>query len=124
MLRFAFTLSLAIAVLAAASPVSGQPAAAGAGFDDCILRWASRAPSPQAAVILQRACFYKHLYGKGYMRAEGLGAEHRRMSRTYTPGVCDCIFEKMPHIAPGVPAASVLDYCVKNPAAPAAPSAR
>ncbi len=121
---FAFYLSLAIAVLAAPAAVPGQSASPAQGFDDCIRRYAAQAPSPQAAVVLQRACFYKHRYAQGAMSPDEPGAEHRKLSKIYTPEVCDCIFDKMPRLNPNLPATSVLEECVKNAATPAEPSAR
>lgn len=111
-------------VLAAPAAVSGQSVSPAQGFDDCIRRYAAQAPSPQAAVVLQRACFYKHRYGQGYMSPDKPGAEHRKLSKIYTPEVCGCIFEKMPGLNPNLPATSLLEECVKNAAKPAEPSAR
>jgi hypothetical protein len=101
----------------------GEGAAAQKAYDDCIVGYASRAPSPQAAVILQRACFFKHRYGKGEATGAGGGAEYRKLAKLYTPPVCDCILEKMPGTPPGVPAPTVLDACVKASKTPAQPVA-
>jgi hypothetical protein len=112
-----FGRSLSVLILIVSVPLA---AAAGDGlspqkaFEDCIVRHASQPPSPQAAVILQRACFYKFLYGKNYLTTEEAAAEHRKLSKVYTSEVCDCLFEKMPSINPGIPATAVLDSCVKS----------
>lgn len=93
-------------------------------YDDCIVRYASRSPSPQAAVILQRACFYKYRYLKSDAPDAGAGAEHRKLARIYTPAVCDCILARMPEAPPDIPAPKVLDACVrasKKPVQPVAP---
>jgi hypothetical protein len=107
----------------AAVPPSGfgQVAAPAQPYDDCIVRYVDRSPSPQAALILQRACFYKYRYaGSGVARS----AEHRKLARIYTPAVCDCILEKMPGARADIPAPMILDACVKasqKPTGPVAP---
>ncbi len=93
-----------------------SPAAAQRAYEACIVRYGSNPPSPQAAVILQRACFYKHAYGKSLLPPEGAAGEHRRLSRIYTPEVCDCVFEKLPAASAATPAPAVLDRCVKSAA--------
>jgi len=97
------------------SIASGQSTAVARTYDDCIVLYADRAPSPQAAVILQRACFYKYRYGKDYVTRFGNEPEHRKLAKIYTPAVCDCILEKLPGASPDLPAARVLDGCVKAP---------
>jgi hypothetical protein len=118
--------SLAVLALVLAAPLaaSAQSVSPQRAYEECIVRRASDPPSPQAAVILQRACFYKFLYAKGYGAAPETAAELRKLSRTYTPEVCDCLFEKIPSMHPDVPAPAVLDYCVKNPKKPPQPEAR
>ena len=118
--RFVSVLILSVAVPLAAS---GQSASTQQAYEDCIIRHASQPPSPQASVILQRACFYKFRYGKDYLPTKETAAEHRKLSKVYTPEVCDCLFEKMPSMNPGIPAPAVLDYCVKNPKKPDTPGA-
>jgi hypothetical protein len=93
-------------------------------YDDCIVRYANQSPSPQAAVILQRACFYKYRYLKGNASDAGAGADHRKLARIYTPAVCDCVLARMPGAPPDVPAPRVLDACVsasKKPVQPVPP---
>lgn len=116
-------LVLVIWAVMASLPSSGfaEGAAAFEAYDDCIVRYTDRPPSPQAAVILQRACFFKYRYVKGDASAAGAGAEHRKLARIYTPAVCDCILEKMPGARPDVPAPMVLDACVKASSKPVKP---
>lgn len=121
MYGFRQTLAIWILILAAPLAASGQNAGNQKEFEDCIVRYGSRAPSPQAAVILQRACFYKYRYGKGYLTTQESAAAHKKLSKIYTPEVCDCVFDKMPATHPDVPAPAVLDYCVKNPKKPVKP---
>src|SRR5512137_361015 len=92
---------------------SGQSVPAVKTYDDCITRYAGQATSPQAAVILQRACFYSYRYGKDYVANFGTTPEHKKLAKIYTPAVCDCIFDKMPGAPPHLPATRVLDDCVK-----------
>jgi hypothetical protein len=103
---------------------SGQSVPAERLYDDCIVRYAAKAPSPQAATILQRACFFKHLYGRDYVTRYGLDAEYRKLARIYTPAVCDCIFKNMPAAPLNVPAARVLDGCVEASKKPSGPIAK
>jgi len=108
-------LALVFWVVVASFPSSGfaEGAPALKAYDDCIARYANRPPSPQASIILQRACFYKYRYVKGDASGAEAGAEHRRLARIYTPAVCDCILAKMPGAPPDVPAPMVLDACVR-----------
>ena len=122
--RFFRSLSLLILSVAVPLAASGQSVSSQKAFEDCIIRHASQPPSPQASVILQRACFYKFRYGKDYLPTKETAAEHRKLSKVYTPDVCDCLFEKMPSVNPGIPAPAVLDYCVKNPKTPDTPGAK
>lgn len=117
---------LAIGYLLVSFPsmASGQSVPAERLYDDCIVRYAAKAPSPQAATILQRACFFKYLHGRGYVTRYGLDAEYRKLARIYTPAVCDCIFEKMPGAPPNAPATEVLDVCVKAAKKPSNPIAK
>jgi hypothetical protein len=109
------------AVMAAVPPSGlGQETTPEKLYDDCIVRNASQPPSPQAALILQRACFYKYLYVRGDAAAK---TEHRKLARIYKPAVCDCILEKMPGARPDVPAPMILDACVKASKTPAKPVA-
>ncbi|MGE5257558.1 MAG: hypothetical protein ACM3KE_12850 [Hyphomicrobiales bacterium] len=101
----------------------GEEAAAQKAYDDCIVRYADRSTSPQAAVILQRACFFKYRYARDAASGIREGAEQRKLARIYTPSVCDCILEKMPAAQPGVSAPMVLDACVKASKTPAQPVA-
>lgn len=101
----------------------GEGAAAQQAYDDCIVRHANRSPSPQASVILQRACFYKYRYVKDEAGGAGGKAQHRKLAKIYTPPVCDCILEKMPEAPPGLPAPMVLDACVKASKTPPQPIA-
>ena len=121
-----FRRSLAVLLLSVAVPLaaSGQSVSTQQAYEDCIIRHASQPPSPQASVILQRACFYKFRYGKDYLPTKETAAEHRKLSKVYTAEVCDCLFENMPSMNPGIPAPAVLDYCVKNPKKPETPDAR
>jgi hypothetical protein len=91
---------------------------------NCIVRYAGQAPSPQAAAILQRACFYKYRYGKGDVADLGVDTQHRKLAKIYTPAVCDCLFTNMPEAHPGVSATQVLDDCITNSKKPSEPSAR
>jgi hypothetical protein len=106
------------------------PAVSGAGafsqkdYDDCIVRHASRGPSPQAALILQRACFYKYRFGKEGIGLAGVSAEQRKLSKIYTPEVCDCVFEKMFESSPQVPAKTILKHCVESSQKAPEPSAQ
>ena len=102
----------------------GDGASALKEYDDCIVRYTNRPPSPQAAVILQRACYYKYRYPKADAAGGGLSAEHRKFARIYTPAVCDCILERMPVAPPDIPAPMVLDACVKASKKPAKPVAQ
>lgn len=112
------------AVMAVLPPSGfGEGAAAQKAYDDCIVRYGNRSPSPQAAVILQRACYYKYRYPKGDAAGAGGNAEHRKLARIYTPAVCDCVLEKMPADTAGVPAPVVLDACVKASKKPTRPIA-
>jgi hypothetical protein len=108
------------AMASAPSGSFGEGAAALKAYDDCIVRYTHQPPSPQAAVILQRACYYKYRYVKSNAAA-GAGAEHRKLARIYTPAVCDCVLEKMPGVRPDVPAPLVLDACVKASKKPVKP---
>jgi hypothetical protein len=101
----------------------GEETAAQKAYDDCIVRYADRSPSPQAAVILQRACFYKYRYARGDAAGVRESAEKRKLARIYTPSVCDCILAKMPGAQPGIPAPMVLDACIKASKTPAQPIA-
>jgi hypothetical protein len=92
---------------------SGQSIPVVKTYDDCITLYAAKSPSPQAAVILQRACFYNYRYGKNYITSFGTGSEYKKLAKIYTPAVCDCIFEKMPTAPPHLPATRVLEDCVK-----------
>ena len=104
--------------------VAGQSFPTAKPYNDCIVRYAGQAPSPQAAAILQRACFYKYRYGKGDVADSGVDTQHRKLAKNYTPAVCDCLFTKMPEAHPGVPATQVLDDCITNSKKPSEPSAR
>lgn len=116
MARLLALLALLTFLCAVPSPAAAQNAAAARrAYEACIVRYASQPPSPQASSILQRACFYKYLYGKGTPAPAASAAEQRRLSKIYTPEVCDCLFERMPSLPPGVPAPVLLDTCVKNP---------
>jgi hypothetical protein len=84
-------------------------------YADCIERFAPLSPSPQAAAILQRACFYKYRFGRYTIDPNGVSAEHRKLSKIYTPEVCDCVFDKIPQSNPNVPAPAILKYCIENP---------
>ena len=110
----------AVMVIAPSSGFGGG-AAALKEYDDCIVRYANRAPSPQAVVILQRACFYKYRYAKSDATDAGGNAEHRKLARIYTPAVCDCILERMPGAPADVPAPMLLDACVKASKKPSKP---
>jgi len=101
----------------------GEGTAVQKAYDDCIAGYANRAPSPQAAIILQRACFYKYRYRMGEAAGAGGSAEYRKLAKIYTPPVCDCILEKMPGTPPSVPAPTVLDACIKASKTPARPMA-
>jgi hypothetical protein len=92
---------------------SGQSIPVVKTYDDCITLYAAKPPSPQAAVILQRACFYNYRYGKNYITSFGTESEYKKLAKIYTPAVCDCIFEKMPTAPPHLPATRVLEDCVK-----------
>jgi len=122
--RFCRSLSVLILSFAVPLAASGESVSPQKAFEDCIIRHASQPPSPQASVILQRACFYRFRYGKDYLTTKEAAAEHRKLSKVYTAEVCDCLFEKMPSMNPGIPAPAVLDYCVKNPKKPEKPDAR
>lgn len=106
------------------SLASGQSLPVVKTYEDCITLHAARAPSPQAAIILQRACFYNYLYGKDYVVNFGTEPEHKKRAKIYTPAVCDCIFDKMPGAPPHLPAARVLDDCVKASRKPREPVSR
>jgi len=95
------------------SLASGQSIPVVKTYDDCITLYAAKSPSPQAAVILQRACFYNYRYGKNYITSFGTESEYKKLAKIYTPAVCDCIFEKMPTAPPHLPATRVLEDCVK-----------
>jgi hypothetical protein len=99
----------------------GEGPAAEKAYDDCIVRYANRSPSPQAAIILQRACFYKNRYVKRNAGNAGESAEQRKLAKIYTPRVCDCVLEKLPGTPPDVPAPMVLDACVKASQKPTQP---
>jgi len=92
---------------------SGQSIPVVKTYDDCITLYAAKPPSPQAAIILQRACFYNYRYGKNYITSFGTESEYKKLAKIYTPAVCDCIFEKMPTAPPHLPATRVLEDCVK-----------
>lgn len=106
---------LTFGIILAALPIlaSGQSIPVVKTYDDCITLNAAKAPSPQAAIILQRACFYKYRYDKNYVAGFGAEAEYKKLAKIYTPAVCDCIFDKMPGAPPHLPAARVLDGCVE-----------
>jgi len=110
--------------------VGGTPAAFGGGlysqkdYEDCIVRHAGRASSPQAAVILQRACFYKYRFGKDDTDFAGVSAEQKMLSRIYIPPVCDCLFEKMPAADPNVSGRTILKHCVERSQKAPEPSAQ
>jgi hypothetical protein len=95
------------------SLASGQSSPAVKSYDECITLYAAKATSPQAAVILQRACFYRFRYGKDYVANFGVEPEHKKLAKIYTPAVCDCLFDKLPGASPHLPAPRVLDGCVK-----------
>jgi hypothetical protein len=84
-------------------------------YSDCIVRFAPLSPSPQATAILQRACFYKYRFSRYKIDSNGISAEHRKLSKIYTPEVCDCVFDKIPGSNPNVPAPAILKYCIENP---------
>jgi hypothetical protein len=100
---------------------SGQSIPVVKTYDDCITLYAAKSPSPQAAIILQRACFYNYRYGKNYITSFGTESEYKKLAKTYTPAVCDCIFEKMPTAPPHLPATRVLEDCVKASRKPTEP---
>lgn len=106
------------------STTSGQSTPVVNTYDDCITLHAAKAPSPQAAVILQRACFYKYRYGKDYVANFGTEPEHKKLAKIYTPAVCDCIFDKMPGAPSHLPATRVLDDCVTASRKPREPPSR
>jgi hypothetical protein len=106
------------------STTSGQSTPVVNTYDDCITLHAAKAPSTQAGVIVQRACFYKYRYGKDYVANFGTEPEHKKLARIYTPAVCDCIFDKMPGASPHLPATRVLDDCVTASRKPREPSSR
>jgi hypothetical protein len=106
------------------SPASGQSAPVVRSYDDCITRYAAKAPSPPAAVILQRACFYRFRYDKEYIAHFGAEPEHKKQAKLYTPAVCDCLFERLPGASPHLPAPEVLEGCVKASQKPAEPISR
>ncbi|HSM90098.1 MAG TPA: hypothetical protein VLT56_08740 [Desulfobacterales bacterium] len=106
------------------STASGQSAPVVNTYDGCITRHAAKAPSTQAAVILQRACFYKYRYGKDRVANFGTEPEHKKLAKIYTPAVCDCIFDKMPGAPSHLPATRVLDDCVTASRKPREPSSR
>jgi len=117
-------LAMGFILLSFPAMVAGQSIPAGKPYNDCIVRYAGQAPSPQAASILQRACFYKYRYAKGDAANRGVDTQHRKLAKVYTPAVCDCIFTKMPEAHPDVPATQILDDCVKNSKKPSEPSAK
>jgi hypothetical protein len=102
----------------------GQSAPVVNTYDDCITLHAAKAPSTQAGVIMQRACFYKYRYGKNYVANFGAEPEHKKLAKIYTPAVCDCIFDKMPGAPSHLPATRVLDDCVTASRKPREPSSR
>ena len=103
---------------------SGQSSPPVKAYDDCITFYAAKAPSPQAAVILQRACFYRFRYGKDYVANFGAEPEHVKLAKIYTPAVCDCLFDKLPGASPHLSAPRVLDGCVNATRKPADPISR
>lgn len=105
---------VAVALSAAIAAAAENAAAAQRAYEACIGRHTTNPPSPQAAVILQRACFYKHAYGRSYFPPEAAAGEHRRLSRIYTPEVCDCVLEAIPKASPTTPAPAVLERCVRS----------
>ena len=111
-------------IMTVPSTVYSESAFSQKDYDDCIVRHASRGPSPQAAVILQRACFYKYRFGKEDIDLAGVSAEQKKLSKIYTPEVCDCVFEKMPRSDPNVPAQTILKHCVENSQKVPEPSAQ
>jgi len=117
-------LAMGFILLSFPAMVAGQSIPAAKLYNDCIVRYAGQAASPQAVSILQRACFYKYRYGKGDVAYMGVDTQHRKLAKVYTPAVCDCIFNKMPEAHPDVPATQILDDCVKNSKKPSEPSAR
>jgi hypothetical protein len=102
----------------------GQSAPVVNTYDDCITLHAAKAPSTQAGIIMQRACFYKYRYGKDYVANFGTEPEHKKLAKIYTPAVCDCIFAKMPGAPSHLPATRVLDDCVTASRKPREPSSR
>jgi hypothetical protein len=105
---------IGLILLACPAIASSQGAPAVKTYGDCIVYYAGQALSPQAAVIMQRACFYNYRYGKDYITSFGNPPEHRKLAKIYTPAVCECIFENMPGASPSLPATRILDGCVKS----------
>ena len=101
--------------------VLAQEATALKAYDDCITRYVVRSPSHQAAIILQRACYYKFRYYPGDGAGVRPGAEYRKLAKIYKPAVCDCVFERMPVAPPNVPPPQILDACVRASQKPATP---
>jgi hypothetical protein len=117
-------LAMGFILLLIPAMVAGQSIPAAKLYSDCIVRYAGQAASPQAASILQRACFYKYRYGKDDFAIFGADSDYKKLAKVYTPAVCDCIFEKMTNVDPAVPATKILDECIKNSKKLSEPSAR